>query len=247
MSDSHTWLQFESSWEKLLSAKNKYLKEQRREKISRYHAADCSSCLGEFKGWNKDEQIEFTKDLLKIFKRYWINVISYSMPLGEFVEYFPEGKDDPARSCYGVLLRLVMLEMVAQIENGKKVVGKIKPIRISLFHDRCPYDHVLLKAFNHAIKDDTFEGRGIFSAIAPLSSRECIPLQAADLLAYENFKDSERLLTGRNRRKTLDALLEMDGSFGGRARTFLPGGIRKLREMMDKRLSTVNFSGLTQE
>jgi hypothetical protein len=63
--------------------------------------------------------------------------------------------------------------------------------------------------------------------------QDCIPLQAADLLAYENFKESERRFTGRKRRRTLDLLLGMDGSFGGRSKVFSPEGIRKLREVIE--------------
>jgi hypothetical protein len=81
--------------ETILRDKNQSLREQGRQQLSRYHAADCSSRKGEFKGWTVKEQVEFAKRLIAIFKKHFVNVIAYSMPLDEFVRVFPECKDDP--------------------------------------------------------------------------------------------------------------------------------------------------------
>ncbi len=64
------------------------------------------------------------------------------------------------------------------------------------------------------------------------SSLDCIPLQAADLVAYENFKDAEGKLIGRRRRKTLELLLSSN-TYGGSAKTFNAEGIRALRFAID--------------
>ena len=86
---------FDIAWKKCLDAKNQQLEKQGRKTISRYHAADCSSRVNEFEGWTTEEQIEFTKSLLTVFKRGCVNVVAYSMPLDEFVKQIPEGHDDP--------------------------------------------------------------------------------------------------------------------------------------------------------
>ena len=61
MSDTTGWADIERGWKLCLKAKNKELKADGRREISRYHAADCSSLVGEFKGWTVPEQIAFTK------------------------------------------------------------------------------------------------------------------------------------------------------------------------------------------
>jgi len=231
ISDASTWLKFQSSWKNCIRAKNKSLKSQGRKQISRYHAADCSSRVNEFAGWTVDEQIELTKDLLKVFAKHETLALSYTMPRESFVQFFPECTIDPIGPCYSLLLKYLMLEMVKRIDDTKKI-SRVKPLRIVISHDRSPYDGTLLKSFNSMIDDPTLTYREMFSTIAPRSSKDCIPLQAADLLAYENFKESEANIVGRKRRKTLELLLMMN-SFGGRARTFKPYGIRKLREVMD--------------
>jgi hypothetical protein len=56
---------------------------------------------------------------------------------------------------------------------------------------------------------------------------DCIPLQPADLLAYENLKDAELKSRGKKRRKTLELLLDLN-SFGGCAKGIDAETLRKL-------------------
>ena len=230
MSNPSGWMHLESAWKKCLRAKNKSLKKQGRPEISRYHAADCSSRVGEFRGWTTEEQIELTKKLVGIFHRNpnWANVIAYSVPMDEFARQFPEYNSDLMGFCYWTLIKFLMIEMAEQVLDIQRRKRSTTPVRFVLFHDRCQYDGVLLDAFNRAINDSTFKGREMFSTIEPLSSQECIPLQLADLVAYENFKDTEGFLVGRKRRKTLEALLETE-NYGGRSRRFDAKSINALR------------------
>ena len=55
--DYGAWFWIEQEWLKVLNTKNVELAAQGRKTISRYHASDCASCLGEFKGWTVDEQL----------------------------------------------------------------------------------------------------------------------------------------------------------------------------------------------
>ena len=121
MSDPANWLRFESAWRNCLRAKNKSLKNQGRTQISRYHAADCSSRVGDFKGWNVDEQIALTEDLLRVFRNCEVmNAICYSMPLDDFGRFFPECKEDLIEACYSELLKFMMLEISDQFETARQ-------------------------------------------------------------------------------------------------------------------------------
>src|SRR5580704_16300418 len=81
MAESSDWNRFQSLWKKVIVCKNQILKRQGRQQLSRYHAADCASCLNEFAGWSVEEQISFVRSLLSVFQRHTVNVISYSVPL----------------------------------------------------------------------------------------------------------------------------------------------------------------------
>jgi hypothetical protein len=219
-SDPVGWAAITRGWQLCLSAKNRELKKQGRAQISRYHAADCSSLLNEFSGWSKDEQIRFAKELMATLHRgrAWVNVIAYSIPLADFIKEF-DIEGDPIPVCYRELVKFVMLEMTAQIREAQRQRGSVKPVIYVLFHERCSHDGLYLEAFNAMMSDPTFTGKEHFSTIAPVGWEHCIPLQPADMIAYETFKEAKRKFTGRKRRKSLEYLME-SRKFGGRSKHF---------------------------
>ena len=62
---------------------------------------------------------------------------------------------------------------------------------------------------------------------------DCIPLQPADLIAYENMKESEKHLDNRLcRRKSLMGILELS-NFGGRLEHLDRDTIKELKHYID--------------
>lgn len=229
------WAYFESAWNKRIAAKNKELKAGGRPKISRVHASDLSNRKAEFEGWTTDEQIAFTQDLIGVFgKAHYLFITAYSMPLDLFVAEFPESKNKVLPYCYAILLKFLMFETGDMYERAK-ARGDVRPVNIALIHDRSSYDAVLLDTFNKMLDDKGFEGRKYFSSITPLAWDQCIPLQAADFLAYENMKDSDRLATGspRPKRKSMAALLNLS-ALGGGTRRFDAKTLRDMREFVER-------------
>jgi hypothetical protein len=143
-------------------------------------------------------------------------------------EELPETKGDPIGVAYDVLLKFLMAEIgsgIVEIPNGK----------ITLFHERCSYDGTLLASFNELIDDPTFSSRKYFTTIAPMGWEDCVPLQPADLVAYENFKEGFRQLPNpkpRQRRKILEKLLSMD-TFAPRAKMLTRGNITEMKAIFD--------------
>jgi hypothetical protein len=235
IASSLDWAWFESGWKRQIAAKNKALRKEGRPQISRFHASDLSNLKGEFEGWTADEQIAFMQGLIGVFRKSKHMVISaYSLPFDVFVDEFPEWKRKVLPYSYSILLKFLMFETAAQYEKAK-AKGGVRPIQIALIHDRSSYDAVLLRAFNQMLGDQGFRGREYFSSIAPLAWEECIPLQAADLLAYENMKDADRRATGstRQQRKSLAALLDLP-SLGGRTRRFDASSLHKFRLSLER-------------
>ena len=229
------WAWFESHWKKRIAAKNKALKREGRPEISRFHASDLSNLKGEFQGWTTDEQIAFMQDLIGVFRKSKYMIISaYSLPLDVFVAEFPEWKRKVLPYSYSILLKFLMLEIATEYERAR-IIGSVRPVHIALTHDRSSCDAVLLRAFNQMLGDQGFEGRKYFSSIAPLAWEQCIPLQAADFLAYEHMKDADRKATGstRQQRKSLAALLDLP-SLGGRTRRFDVQSLHKLRLSLER-------------
>ncbi len=230
-SDPPGWAAIEHGWKLCLAAKNRELKKQGRTQISRYHAADCSSLKGEFRGWSIDEQVKLATELMATISRgrAWVNNIAFSIPLAEFVKEF-DIKGDPLPLCYQELVKFVMLEMTAQIREAQEKRGSTRPVLYVLFHERCSHDGLYLSAFNAMMNDATFAGKEHFSTIAPLGWEHCIPLQPADMIAYETFKEAERQLTGRKRRRSLEFLMQ-SRKFGGRSKHFASKNLEEWRDI----------------
>lgn len=222
------WFWIENAWERLLEKTNQRLIEQGRRRLSRYHAADCSSCLNEFSGWTREEQIELTTQIINIFRYHKVETMSYSINLKDLAEELPKTSSDPYGFAYFLLLRYLMIEI------GNRVLSRERYLRdrVALIHDRCPYDAALLKAFEQMKADPTFRFADRFTSIAPMSSQDCIPLQATDLVAYENFKEAESTLTKRKRRKTLEFLLGLK-TFGGVGKTLGRQWMREYKKVLE--------------
>ena len=66
-----------------------------------------------------------------------------------------------------------------------------------------------------------------------MSWEHCVPLQPADMMAYEHFKEAERKVSPRKRRKSLELLLDLE-SLGGRGSFIDRDALLKLKEVMDE-------------
>jgi hypothetical protein len=225
------WGDLERKWKAVLRETNKSLRKQRRPQISRYHATDCAACKREFAGWIIPEQIALTKKLIAIIKYGMTTVMAFSMPLDDFVAVYPEYSQDPKRGMHGLLLKFMMGQFLHDIRA--QVGNNLKPFKIALIHDRSEYDGDMLTAFNQMKNDDTFEGRDHFTTIAPMGWEDCIPLQAADLVAYETFRDSGNLATAKPRRKSMESLLEPNTLFGGHSLSFNRKAIEAMRTQLE--------------
>jgi hypothetical protein len=206
------WTWIELAFQNLLDKTNAALRTQGRPTISRYHATDCSNLKKEFRGWSRDEQIALTKGIVNIVRNHPLFVVSYSINLKELVEEIPETKPNPQGFAYVLLLYHLMVEIGNLLLNQPRYAKD----RIALVHERGSHDSALLEAFNQMKNDKTFQYRDRFTTIASMGWEDCIPLQLADLLAYENFKEAERSSGQRPRRKSLTSLLDLT-NFGGRA------------------------------
>jgi hypothetical protein len=212
MAPNPIWFWLEADWKKALEKKNSGLIAAGRKPISRFKAADCSNCKGEFQGWDvQKEQIPFVMELLSILGRHRLNVAAYSIGIEDVSDHMPGANADPVAMAHVVLLHYI-LGIVA-----KEILAINGDACIDIVHDRGSYDAVFLNTFNALMEDSDFPNRKRFNSIAPKSSETSIPLQVADLMAYENLKEVRNHSSGRKRRKSLDAILNFE-ELGGTLR-----------------------------
>ncbi len=228
MASAEDWIAIESDWKKILDEKNAELRQAGRQEVSRFHTADCSSCKGDFKGWTVQEQIDFSTKLLDIFHKYVTAFVAFTFPTHDFKEVFPHCAENPYREMYGFLTKFIMLEMIELIEGGGN--GPNLPVKFALFHDRNDHGTDMLAAFNHVMDEDpTFDKQRYFSSLTATGWESCVPLQAADLIAYEMFKGIDNMNAGRKPRKSLQNLRKSP-NLGGHSKLFSRANLEKMRD-----------------
>ncbi len=235
VSSNAGWLHFEWDWLKVLEWKNGELRRQGRQEIPRVHANELNNFQGEFKDWSPDERLEFSMKLTEVFHRNPVHIHGWDMPLQILVEEFPAVAPNPIGFAYIVLL----MELMQQIGETTLSLKGYKDELLSLHHDRCDYDAALAQQFGYILNDETFEFRHRFTSINPECWEHCVPLQPADLVAYENFKEGMRFHVPESKeakrgkpRQSLTALIDLD-SISARARGFTRDGIRALKNTID--------------
>ncbi len=202
------WLWIGWAWENCLHEKNVELRAQGRSPISRYHAKDINNFAMEFSDWNGGERDVFHQKLVrKVFARHRWGYEGYVLNLRELAEEWPQTASDPIEFAYHILLQFLMFEM------GRGISKELPGWKADLFHERCNYNGTLRTSFNKLVGDPTFAYKDVFTTIEPKGWQDCVPLQPADLIAYENFKDVHRSRPGqkvRNRRRLFQEILSLD-------------------------------------
>jgi hypothetical protein len=226
------WTWVERAWLNCLEKKNSELRAQGRKELSRYKASDCSTFNGEFKGWTQQEQIALQASLIKIFMLHPLAIFAFTLDLRDLVAVFPEASNNPYPLANVVVLTYLILE------TAMHVLGRYPEHKLLLIHDRGKYDAVLLEAFNHVRDTSRYKDRLV--SLAPMGWEDCVPLQPADFLAYENYKAVERETAGYKRRKTLELLLDLR-SFGGSGIKIERQAIQDLRDSLNDESKRILF------
>jgi hypothetical protein len=84
------------------------------------------------------------------------------------------------------------------------------------------------------MNDPDFRYKDYFTSITSVAWQDCLALQPADLVAFECFKEAEGRLESRNRRRSLDGLLNME-TFGIRVKMFTKDVLMRMRASMESR------------
>jgi hypothetical protein len=230
-----TWGWFINDWLTCIDSKNRELEKAGRKQLSRYHASDCSNRYKEFKGWGVDEQINFTKQLIGVFRKpaNGLTVFSFSLSLGQLQEVIPESSPDPIAFAYVLMLMFLMDEIHTHVNEAND--GNVSMIRIPLVHERCDYNGTLQRGFDTAKK--RLRKATIFPSLVPMGWEDCPPLQPTDLLAFETCKETERTFSNArpDMRQVLKAIL-YDTELAGRCSHFSHDGLVKFRDWLTPEL-----------
>lgn len=237
------WGWFRLAWEYLLEKKNQQLKADSRVELSRYHANPCNSRKGEFTGWTSEEQIEFTKQIIDIFRKHNFTIFACTVNIQDLIDEFPEAKPASLEFASAIILLYLMNFLSVKILGDPRWPRD----KMRIVHDRGAYDKVMHDAFEFGKRDERIEHRGRFTTIEAGSSLDEVLLQAADFIAYENYKLAWSNLKQKPTRPSFAAVLDLD-SFGGRGVNLIPSELKKIRESLDKEnlAALLRVAGITK-
>lgn len=190
----------DKEWGKL---ERKWKRRVKKAGISRFHAAPLNCYDGEFESWrDTNKSRDFVVPLLNIIKHREMAGFSFAMLLDDYEKYTsPVAKDKlgtPYLCCFKQCI-----SMAAQAMNEMPSEDKF-----AVIIDTNPEEKAAMDLF-YAIKNDSsVPYRHRLATCVPGSWEEYVPLQPADMIAYDTFKllDDTHFHGKTQWRKSLQAL-----------------------------------------
>ena len=149
--------------------------------IKVFHATDCAALRGEFKDWDKEERDSYVAKLLPVIGQ--ANLLSFVAGI-VMDDYNEVEKEYPEIVAYlGNPYTACFQWVVHEIIDGFSRSG-IKD-RIAFFHEENEFRGDALSCFDF-LKKEYYPDRAL--SLKHGSKQDYVPLQAADILAYEGNK-----------------------------------------------------------
>lgn len=207
LADNKTWPKIEKPWDQRIKHEQKISIKKGFPPISRYHASDLSNFKSEFdrtKGWDEDRSKRFCKKLFQILADNEIAGIVMGGGIEAFKRHFPR---DNKRFLKGMYYFSAILHFYEIADLMKEHFPKD---RVTIYYDRTrDFGTEARRAFDSMMNDPRNKHVSkYFVTMAPLGWEDAIPLQPADMIAYEGMKRIDGSIRGNNAlRKSLNALI----------------------------------------
>jgi len=173
--DQSTWEEVEDEW----SAIN------RDYGITEFHATKLNSRGGQYEGWGRSKAIEYSAKLLHVITRQKLRLVAYNCGvLGDAYRkaISPSGQlklGHPWIMCFQSCVAMVAKHMeTLPVEDRFSVV----------FGQENPFEGMAVSAFMEMKRNPQFPYRHRLLECSPGDPSEMVPLQVADLMAYEYYK-----------------------------------------------------------
>jgi hypothetical protein len=184
----------ERAWSARIAKENKRLLSQGRKPITRYHAAELNARNEEFEGWTANESKAFSKALLRLVRKREIYAIGYGVILKDLQSVFPEFISTHKKLEEGAyqFATWKCLDFVHDQFAKHIPVSTRQTNGISFIYERGRFADSANAGYRMVRDGPHYEYRDAFNSIAEGNHESHIALQAADLLAYECFRETSR-------------------------------------------------------
>jgi hypothetical protein len=174
-SDQPTWEEVEDEWRDV----------NLRYGVSGFHATELNSRLGEYLGWCRSKQCEYSAALLNVINRQKMRMVAYNCGIrGDAYRRVisPVGQmkmGHPWILCFQSCIAMVAKHMeTLPVEDSFSVV----------FGQENRFEEIAVSAFSQMAINPLFMYRHRLMTCTPGSPKQIIPLQVADLMAYEYYR-----------------------------------------------------------
>jgi hypothetical protein len=192
------WAEFSREWDELL----------KQEALTHFHMSKFEARRGEFDGWDNERRLRVQKRLLGIIKRRVTLGVFCAVNLAAYEETMTEFRRTNFGSPYNFCVKLCLAFVSFWAQEYKRK----EPIAYVIEHG-AGYNKEINRSFADMFASQ--EWRQIFrlGSLSFVDKKAALPLQAADLLAYEVWKDATNrfLIEGekkRPQRKSFTSLME---------------------------------------
>jgi hypothetical protein len=186
------WARFEEKWKRIL----------RRYQVSALHMTDYESGHGEFTGWDADKRVSFIADLAGILKNTMMYGVANSLTVQDWNGTIGKDLDASGRKRYLAPYVMLLESCITTIAESVSIPDEENVA--------CVFDqNSIVQHFSSIFYRALVEVRDYpinFGTITYADRTKIVPLQAADMIAYEAFKYASRWdehTEGRPRRKLL--------------------------------------------
>jgi hypothetical protein len=191
ISDVHRWENFEREWAKVL----------KREGIEFFHMKDFAQKKGIYETWDDKKRIKFLRTLQYIIKSNTEKDFAVSVVVADYDTLIPPNTN--LRTGFGEPHVFAVIGCMKDIHVWQARQGINKPIHY-VFEKGSRHDSMVKRVFE-ALDSEHIE---FYRAAGGVSfwGKDMSPLQAADMLAYENRLEMCRQVNPVNRPKTRESL-----------------------------------------
>lgn len=195
VSTEHQWLKFSRQWVGALQS----------EGVRLFHASEFENRVGEFSDWSKGRADRLMARLCTIVRERTIFSFGHCVRVADFKDVVTTIQArSRMRSAYSFCLQ----QCITGISEWARQRQKGALVHVFFEHGN-KFSNDVISLYEQAAKNETMRNKYRIGSIKPRSKQSFVPLQAADLWAYEVFRHYSNLEGKRIRddRKSFIALL----------------------------------------
>jgi hypothetical protein len=195
VSESYRWSRFEREWQKVLDA----------EGIEFFHMKDYAHKRGAYADWTDKKRIKFLRTLQHIIKSNTEKDFAISLVVEDYNKLIPPNTQ--IWIGFGEPHVFVVIGCMKDIGKWQKSKHINKPVHY-IFEKGSGYDSMLKRVFE-GLDGEQIKFYRVNDTVT-FAGKNVLPLQAADMLAYENRLELCRRLNPENRRKPRESLKNLE-------------------------------------